>query len=193
MSNPELTAHLSGQTDPQTHTPALLAGATPQPEQELCTEQVRALLEGIAPGEWQRDGATVFALNEAGTNRFFATFQSPDAPPLMMIRSAELSAHAPTLARDLITERTAHAATQTELAARDAALAEAEAGREDHANGYQRLWDALWDVRERLERGWNCTPSQLIDFMQAAQEVELDSANWPAKALATAQGEKGGA
>lgn len=45
--------------------------------------------------------------------------------------------------------------------------------------GYERLWTALWEVRERCERGENCSPGMLIALIDAVQQAELGTGGTP--------------
>ena len=157
---------------------------TPQPEQaqELSTEQVRVLLSGITPGKWEHYAGV-------SSNEYHRGFQITNSEMMLGYvhalsstgrdddgtgaANAALMAASPTLARDLITEREAHAATRTENARLRAALAEAEA-----KIGRAEALVSIWRQRSIAWGGEFGTAMK-----RAANELE--------QALATAQGEKG--
>ena len=192
---------------------------TPQPEQaqELSTEQVRVLLSGITPGKWEHYAGV-------SSNEYHRGFQITNSEMMLGYvhalsstgrdddgtgaANAALMAASPTLARDLITERTAHAATRAENDRLRAALAEAEALAEEGRGVLKTLWvylqyaERYHELDAQLLRSHRYTDKwrQALEArdtvgldMDAALVEVLKIAPVRLEALATAQGKKGGA
>ncbi len=51
----------------------------------------------FTPGPWLRDGRTIYALNERGVNRFYASVQDSHAPAYELNANAALMQSAPDL------------------------------------------------------------------------------------------------
>lgn len=135
----------------------------PQPEQvlTLTLEQVRELRSGITSGE----RVEVCMRNTPNGKLYYLSagpmeatipvgnFEPPDDAPR---ENLEAIVALPGILTDLHT-------TKTELSKSQSA--------------YARLWEGLHDVRERCERGENCTPALLIEFIDEIQQREIPNAD----------------